>query len=320
MPNITTVYHKGDKPKEEPESFQKVPILERRIRVAAYCRVSTLAEEQALSFEAQQKYYTTQFENDPDRILIGIYGDDGISGTSATKRPGFMDLMQDCRHGRIDEIYTKSISRFARNFSECVAYVRELTSLGVVVYFAKENVSSADANVDMILSIMAIIAQEESNSISQNIILAHKYRNRKGDPIKRASYGYRRDRKATNGVHLWHIDAEQAKRVRLVFSLFLEGHSKKEIADLLNAYEKEHGGTKKWTPNVVGNMLVHEAYVGDLITSKIYTVDYLNRITKVNQGEKEQYYLKNHHPAIISREDYARVYRMLGRRLPECMK
>lgn len=317
MPKITTVHHKGKKPSQQNKT--EYPLLERK-RIAAYCRVSTLEEEQDQSYEAQQRYYKTLFESNEKYILIGVYGDEGISGRLASKRPGFQDLMRDCRHGRIDEIYTRSISRFARNYSECVEYVRELKKLGIVVHFEKENFTTNDQNIEMLLSIMAIIAQEESNSISQNITLAHEYRNRKGDPIRRAVYGYKRDRKATDGVHKWRIKEDEAERVRMVFSLYLQGISQTEVAKKMNEYEANHEATRTWSQKAIHNMLINEAYVGDLITSKSYTVDYLNHIRKNNKGEKQQQYLKDHHPAIISREDYAKVHTMLGRSLPECMQ
>ena len=123
-----------------------------KTRVAAYCRVSTLEEEQELSYEAQHDYYTALFENDPTKTLVGVYGDNGISGVQAAKRPGFMEMIQHCRLGRIEEIYTKSISRFARNFAECIQYTRELKGLGVIVHFEKEGITTEDENIEMVLT------------------------------------------------------------------------------------------------------------------------------------------------------------------------
>ena len=319
MSKTITIHHQEGKARPKARQECNVPILERK-RVAAYCRVSTLQCEQELSYEAQQKYYISMFDNNPAYILIKVYGDDGITGTSATKRPGFMDMIRDCKCGRIDEIYTKSVSRFARNFSECVEYVRKLRDMGIVIHFEKENFSSNDENIEMLLSIMAIIAQEEVNSISQNITLAQHHRNQKGDPILPAPYGYNRDRKATNGIHLWHICDKEADRVRKAFDWYLAGYSKKAIAEMLNAYEKEQGSEKKWSNVAILNMLRREAYVGDIITNKTYTVDYLTKESRVNNGEREQFYLRNHHPAIVSREDFAKVQQMLGKELPECMR
>lgn len=212
-----------------------------KTRVAAYCRVSTLEEEQELSYEAQHDYYTALFENDPTKILVGVYGDNGISGVQASKRSGFMEMIQHCRFGRIQEIYTKSISRFARNFAECIQYTRELKGLGVIVHFEKEGITTVDENIEMVLTLMSIVAQEESNSISQNISWAVGKRNEEGDPIRRAVYGYTRDHFATDGVHRWHINTEEAMRVRMVFRYFLEGKSCNEICKHMTAYEKRRG-------------------------------------------------------------------------------
>ena len=321
MPKITTVHHESGRLKKPnyADPNAKVPLLERK-RVAAYCRVSTLQEEQELSYEAQQKYYKALFENDPHKILISVYGDEGITGTSVEKRPGFMDMMRDAEHGRLDEIYTKSISRFARNFAECLEYVRKLQKLGIVVHFEKEGFSTEDKNIEMVLSLMAIMAQEESNSISQNITLAHDHYNKQGDPCTQASYGYKRDKKKTDGIHKWRINEKEAEVVRKVFSLYLEGISEMEIAKRMNELEAENNSKKRWTKNSISNMLRRETYVGDIITNKTYTVDYLTHKSKVNNGERPQYYLKNHHEAIISREDFEKVQKILGRSLPKCMK
>lgn len=323
MAKITTIRHEGKLPTPVVDALpgQKAPssVLDIK-RVAAYCRVSTLAEEQELSYESQQKYYKALFEKDKSKILIGVYGDQGITGTSMEKRPGFQDLKRDCKHGRIDEVYTKSISRFSRNYKECIDCINELRDLGIVVYFEKEKLSTNDENMDMILKIMAILAQEEANSISQNITLAIDYRNRKGDPVRQAPYGYRRQRKVVDGIHPWKINEDEARRVRLAYRKYLEGNSMVEVANILNEFEKENDGTRKWHGQSVGEMLKNEAYVGDVITNKTYTVDYLTKVQKVNKGERPQYYLKDHHEPIISREDFARVFKMRGRSLPECMQ
>lgn len=285
-----------------------------KTRVAAYCRVSTLEEEQELSYETQYDYYTARFQKDDTKILVGVYGDNGISGVQASKRPGFMEMIQHCRLGRIQEVYTKSISRFARNFAECIQYTRELKELGVIVHFEKEGITTLDENIEMVLTLMSIVAQEESNSISQSVSWAMEKRSEAGDPIRRAVYGYTRDSFPTNGVHQWHINLEEAKRVRMVFRFFLEGNSYNQIIKHMTAYESKMGVTRKWSAVGIRNMLKHEAYVGDLLTAKSYTVDYLTKTRKVNKGEKEQQYIKDHHPAIISREDFNRVQQIFEER------
>lgn len=308
MAKIRAIHHDV----EELFSTEKVDIdLARKTRVAAYCRVSTLEEEQELSYETQRDYYKALFESNDNYYLVGVYGDQGISGLKADKRPQFQAMMKDCRNGRVDEIYTKSISRFARNFSECLEYTRELKSLGVIVHFEKEAFTTADENVDMIFAIMAIVAQEEVNSISQSICWAHEQRSKAGDPVMAARYGYRRDKKATDGIHRWRIKENEAVRVRMIYDLFLEGHYHTAIAKRLNEFEKEKGGDPKWTAARVSGILNSEVYVGDILTFKTFTPDYLSKTSKVNKGEKEQQYIKNHHPAIITREQDKKVKTIL---------
>ncbi len=316
MEKIRTVHHEGIRHPKTDHYDSGV----KKKRIAAYCRVSTLQEEQDLYCKAQKRYYQALFENREDCELIGIYGDEGISGRLACKRPGFLKMMNDCRKGKVDEIHTRSVSRFARNYAECIEYVRELNQLGIPVCFEKENLNTSEKNIDLLLSILAIISQEESNSISMNITLAQVYRNRKGDPIRAAVYGYVRDGEATDGIHQWHIKEDEADRVRMVFELFLAGESCLSIAEKMNAYEEIHGVTRKWTKRNVIGMLTNEAYAGDLLTHKSYTVDYLNHVRKKNEGEKEQQYLQDHHPAIISQSDFVQVQLLLGRGIPVCVE
>lgn len=310
---ITTIHHPGLLEKKQ-QINNSMSLLERK-RVAAYVRVSTLTEEQELSYDAQCEYYKALFKDNPKHILIGVYADHGISGTFASKRPGFMDLIRDCKHGRIDEVYTKSISRFARNFVECIDYVKQLKDLGIVIYFEKEGFSTLDKNIEILLSLISIIAQEEANSISLNVSLAHEYRNLKGDPIRKVPYGYIKDNYTTNGIHMWHIKEDEALYIRLIYSLFLNNKSYKEII-----YELNKDNKRIWTKSSIIYTLTSEIYVGDIITSKSYTVDYLKKIRKMNNGEKKQCYLKDHHPAIISREDYLQVAMKMKRSLPLCMQ
>ncbi len=299
MAKIRAIHHNA----EDLFSTDAVDIeLAKKVRVAAYCRVSTLEEEQELSYDTQRDYYKTLFEKNDKYYLVGVYGDQGISGLKADKRPQFQALIRDCRNGKIDEIYTKSISRFARNFSECLLYVRELKKLGVVVHFEKEAFTTADENIDMIFSIMAIVAQEEVNSISQSVCWALEQRSKAGDPIMKARYGYKRDKNATDGVHLWHINENEATRVRMIYDLFLKGDGYTAIARIMNDFERGKGVMANWTSGRVKGVLTSEVYVGDILTFKRYTPDYLSRKLKVNKGEKEQQYIKNHHPAIITRE------------------
>lgn len=293
----------------------------KKLRVAAYCRVSTLAEEQDLSYESQKQYYKNRFENDENCVLIGIYGDHGLSGLRSDKRPGFQKLITDCRNGMIDEIFTKSISRFGRNFSECLQYLRELRNLGVVVHFEKENLSTIDRNIDMYFTILAIAAQEESNSISQNLIWAIDQRAKAGDPVRGARYGYWRDSEPTRGVHIWHVLPDEALRVRKIYSLFLSGnYSMEKIAGIMNDFELKNNGFPNWTFARIKGILISEVYVGDLITRKTYVADYLQKKIRINNGEREQILIKNHHKAIISRSMDKKVKQKLNGRIPVHVK
>jgi len=316
MARITVVHHNRTRPTlangnlhKEGSLIEGVSCsLANKKRVAAYCRVSTLEEEQELSFETQRDYYKAMIESNPDFYLVEIYGDHGKSGLNASGRPDFQRMIRDCKNGRIDHIYTKSVSRFARNASECLEYIRELQALGVVVHFEKEAFTTADDNIEMILSFLAILAQEEVNSLSQAQLWSHKKRNCVGDPMRYASYGYTRDKKPVKGVHHWHINEKEAERVKKIYELFISGHSYRAISREITKYEAKNGKTRdKWSPVMVKTILTSETYVGDILTNKTYKPDYTKKVAKKNNGEREQTYIKDHHPAIISREDKQKV-------------
>lgn len=276
-------------------------------RVAAYCRVSSLMEEQELSFEAQSKYYEVMLGRSPDKELICVYGDAGKSGLQADKRPAFQAMIAACRQGKIDEIYTKSVSRFARNYSECLEYARELKCLGVCIYFEKETFSTFDENIEMYFGVMAILAQEESNSISQTVTWAIRQRQRRGDPPLPSCYGYRRDSFVTDGIHKWHIVEPEAERIRLIFRLYLSGETVVSIVKKLKAYENKKGTNTLWTYEKIDYILKNVAYIGDLHCGKTYTLDYLSKRKKENHGERECYYICGHHAPIISKEDFEKA-------------
>ena len=318
--NATAVNLREIKPQTVKESKANEPVIKPKadgelLRVAAYCRVSTLQEEQDLSYETQCEYYTKLIENDPSRQLVGVYGDHGVSGLSAAKRKGFMDMIEACRRGEVDEIFTRSISRFARNFAECVEYARELKQMGVIIHFEKEGFTNMDENSEMLFTLMAMVAQEEINSMSQAHLWTNEHRNSMGDPVRGRTYGYVRDSKKTDGIHLWHIKEEEAKRVRMVYSLYLDGIGLSTIADRMKEYEDKNGVTrKKWTPSGIKYLLTNEVYAGDIHTNKTYTPDYLTGKMKKNKGEIPRYYLKDHHPAIINREAFDRVQDLIAQR------
>lgn len=269
-------------------------------RAAIYCRVSTEQELQEGSFEFQRDYYLQKVRNDPDLILVGVYGDFGKSGTSIRKRPELQRLMQDCESGKVDVILTKSISRFARNVADCVEMLRKLKDLGVSVRFEKEGIDTAEPLSEMLITILATVTEEEVNSLSQNVRWSQEESNAAGQPWFQCSYGYKK-----NGRN-WEIDEKAAERVRIAYQLAAKGKTYPEIQEALNFCESKYGSNDTWSINRIRYLLRNITYTGDLITGKSYS-NGPGLQQKVNHGEHTQYYIENHHPAIISREEFERV-------------
>lgn len=269
------------------------------LRTAAYCRVSTLAEEQELSFETQCSYYSEMIQKDPKLILVGIYGDQGFSGLRSKTRKEFQRLMTDCEDGKVDFILVKSLSRFSRNTVECMEYLEHLRKLGIGVFFEKEGLNSLDPQAQMILSIYASIAQNESCNMSENIRWSRRRRAEMGDPLRRGCYGYRIVRKKGGNGRDWVIQAEEAIRVRQMFQMAYQGYTYLEIVDWLNAYEDQRNSGDRWTPCRVQKALKREAYRGDILTDKMITLDYLRKKAIPNNGLVDQYYVEQHHEPIV---------------------
>jgi len=276
------------------------------LRVAAYCRVSTLQEEQADSYETQCEYYRRLIDADPKLTLVDVYGDHGISGLSTTKRPEFLRMMKDCMDGKVDLIMTKSISRFARNLADCVDCVRVLKEKGVPVSFEKEGFSSMDSGCEFILSVLATMAQEEVNNLSQNIRWSLEHRNASGNPTRRARYGYRKVLEA-NGKKHWEIYEPEAERVRLAFRLAAQGDNYQMIITALDNMEIKADSDVRWTQTRVREMLKSETYIGDILTNKGFKPDYLSKRFVKNTGQRTQYYIEGHHEPIIDRETFEKV-------------
>ena len=276
-------------------------------RVAAYCRVSTLAEEQELSFETQRMFYEQLIERDPTMMLVGIYGDQGFSGLRTEKRKEFKRLIADCEAGKIDLVLVKSVSRFSRNTVDCIEYLKRLKKHGVTVLFEKEGLNSMDPQTEIILSIYASMAQSESCSHSENIRWSRKRRDEIGDPIRIAPYGYRRVRKGKMARNEWIICEPEAKRVRLLFQMAYQGYSTKEIREALNRLEEKEGSTRFWGKYRVLGVLRNEAYRGDLLTNKTITMDYLHPKTMKNRGQMEQFYIEQHHEPLVDPEVFDTV-------------
>ena len=283
-----------------------------KFKVAAYCRVSTDSDEQAGSYETQVAHYTEYITKNPEWELAGIYADDGISGTNTKKREQFNVMIDDCMAGKIDRIITKSISRFARNTLDCLKYVRQLRDKNIDIYFEKENIHTLEASGELLLTIMASLAQQESASLSQNIKLGLQFRYQEGKVQVNHNHflGYTKDE---NGKLI--IDEEEAKIVRRIYREYLEGASMKNIAKGLEADGILTGGKHaKWHQSTVKNILVNEKYMGDALLQKTITTDFMEKTRIKNDGSLPQYYVKDNHEAIIPKDIYTQVQEEMARR------
>ena len=278
-------------------------------RVAIYCRVSTLYEVQDSSFETQRDAYIQMIDSRNDLVLAGVYGDHGKSGTSIKRRSEFQRMLRDCEDGKIDIVMTKSISRFARNLRDCLTTIDHLKQLGIPVLFEKEGINTMDNKSELLLNVLAIIAEEESISIGQNMRWAYERRNAAGDPFHRAPYGYRRDRQTNR----WHIHEGEARRVRYAFQSAGRGACYQEILKGLNAMEQEEDTGLVWENNRLTTLLRHEAYIGDVLTNKSYCP--ARHVQVANRGERDQYYIESHHEPVIDRETFDRVQELVKRKL-----
>lgn len=281
-------------------------------RVAGYARVSTDHEEQATSYAAQVDYYTRYIKGRSDWEFVAIYTDSGISATNTKRREGFKQMVSDALAGRIDLIITKSVSRFARNTVDSLTTIRQLKEHGVECYFEKEGIWTFDAKGELLITIMSSLAQEESRSISENTTWGQRKRFADG----KASVAYSRflgyDRGPDGG---FVVNEGQAKIVRLIYKLFLDGLSCHAIAKELTAQRlPTPGGKEVWSQRTVRSILQNEKYRGDALLQKEFTVDFLQKKTKKNEGEVPQYYVENDHPAIIDPETFDLVQAEMERR------
>ena len=284
----------------------------KKIRVAAYCRVSTDQDEQLSSYENQVNYYREYILKHEDYELVDIYADEGISATNTKKRDAFNRLIQDCRDGKVDRILVKSISRFARNTLDCIKYVRELKELGIGVTFEKENIDSLDSKGEVLLTILSSLAQDESRSISENSTWGIRKKFERGViQVNTTNFmGYDKDEKG-NLI----INHEQAKVVRYIFDRFLEGYSPEFISkELREQAILGCTGKARWCPSAIWKMLQNEKYKGDALLQKTYTVDFLTKKRSENQGQVNQYYIEGNHEAIIDKEEWDLVQLEVERR------
>lgn len=267
----------------------------RKRRVAGYARVSTDHEEQQSSYEAQMDYYTAYISGRDDWEFAGMYSDAGISATNTRHRDGFKAMVADALAGKIDLIITKSVSRFARNTVDSLTTVRQLKDKGSEVYFEKENIWTLDAKGKLLITIMSSLAQEESSSISENTTWGQRKRFADGKASVAFGQFLGYDRGADGS---FVINEEQAETVRLIYRLFLEGRSFYSVArELTDRGIKTPAGKDNWSQSTVRSILSNEKYKGDALLQKSFTVDFLNKKMKPNEGEVPQYYVENNNPA-----------------------
>ncbi|MGB8451733.1 MAG: recombinase family protein [Anaerocolumna sp.] len=282
------------------------------LRVAAYCRVSTLQEQQETSYEAQVNYYTEKIKSNLNWKLAGIYADDGKSATSIKKRSNFQAMIDDCLAGKIDMVITKSISRFARNTVDSLMNIRKLKEKNIAVFFEKEGINTLEGSGELLITILSSQAQEESRNISENCHwgIVRKFENGKVIVNHSKFLGYTKDKEG-NLV----IVPEEAELVRRIFRLFLEGNSSYGIKRMLEADGiLTVTGNTEWHATVIDKMLSNEKYMGDALMQKTYTVDFLTKKKVLNKGIVPKYYIEDNHEAIIPKELFNRVQEEKARR------
>ena len=295
-----------------PAKPEVVRASKRQLRVAAYCRVSTDDEEQLTSYEAQKNYYTDKIMTNKEWTMAGIFADEGITGTSARKRPEFLRMIRQCKQGKIDIVLTKSISRFARNTVDCLNYVRALKELGIAVIFEKENMNTLEIDSEILITMLGAFAQSESESISANVRWGIRQAMKEGKATIQYKYlyGYR---KGDDGKP--EIIPNQAEVVRKIYDLFLSGTPVRGIQEYLNENAVPNiNDEPKWARSAIDSILTNEKYCGDVLLQKTYIDDCINKKVKKNTGQLPMYLVQNHHEGIISRETFDASQAELARR------
>ena len=290
---------------------QKPRVKKKKLRVAAYCRVSTDNTDQLESLETQKSHYESLIQLHTEWENAGLYYDTGITGTKADIREGLQNLLTACRIGKVDLILVKSISRLSRNTTDCLSIVRELINIGVTIFFEKENINTAEMESELILSILSSMAEEESASISKNEKWSVQRRMAAGIyKMPYVPYGYQRD---NNGNMI--IEQNEAGVVKYIFNAVLAGQGTDAIAAALS---DQHIPTRKggnWSGSTVRDIIANEKYTGDALFQKTYTDDTFRRHN--NHGEVKTYLVSEHHEPIISRETYERANALIRQRSKE---
>lgn len=309
MPTVTRIEPKHNRVVAE------FPLNEKKlIKAAAYARVSTDSDEQFTSFEAQVSYYTQLIESNPEYKFVKVFADEGISGTMLKKRKGFNEMMAAARRHEFDLLFTKSLSRFARNTVDSISAIRELKELGIDVYFEEQKLHTINATGELIITILSALAQEESRNISENV----KWGIRKSfaDGKVLIPYGsFLGYVKGKDGTPV--IDEEEAKVVKLIYRMFWEGHSTFHIANYLNEHhvpmpskKKDENGeyVYRWQAHRINKILTNEKYKGEAILQKTYIEDFLTHKKVINSGKDIPiYHVKESHPFIIPVEEWEMV-------------
>ena len=295
----------------KPESVRQAE-LQRQLRVAAYCRVSTKEEDQTNSYEVQKEYYTDKIMSNPVWTMAGIFADKGTTGTSVKKREDFMRMIRHCRQRKIDVVLTKSVSRFARNTVDCLYYARALKELGIAVIFEKENIHSLEEDSELRITLSGAFAQSESESISANVTWGKRRAMESGKATIQYKYLYGYRRGADDKPE---IIPEEAEVVRWIYERYLAGASTRMLRDELH----EQGVTyseksPQWTLPHIKSILRNEKYCGDVLMQKTFQQDVINRKVIKNTGQLPMYLIENHHEGIVSREKYNAVQAEMARR------
>ena len=282
---------------------QELTVLrKRKLKVAAYCRVSTDDKEQLTSYEAQMTYYTDKIKANPEWEFAGIFADEGVTGTSAMKRAEFQKMIRKCRRGGIDLLLTKSISRFARNTLDCVKYVRELKGLGIAILFEQGNINTLESDSEIIITLLGALAQAESENMSHNIIWGKQEAAREG----RVNYQYAKlyaYEKGEDGKP--KIIPEQAEVVRRIYQSYLTGQTVKQIKERLESQGVPNiKGEAGWTQDCIRGILTNEKYCGDALQNKTFIQDCISRRVVKNTGQRPMFLVQNCHAAIIDRQTF----------------
>ncbi len=280
-----------------------------KLRVAAYCRVSTERESQQSSIDLQIKYYTDLIQTNPEWEFSGVFYD-YESGLRKEKRNGLDAMLQKAYRGEIDYIITKSISRLSRNVLDTLTIIRSLKAKGINIYFEKEDLNSLEAEKEIDIAFNGVLAQEESHNLSENVQWGYRYKFSKGDDfVGRIPMGYRRDNDE------WIVSPEEADTIRTIYQLYLEGGTLQQIKEYLEGHQiKTATGKETWATAVIQKILKNEKYKGDSMLQKTYTEDFITGRRSKNVGQRDRYYITNSHPEIISSEVFDKVQEEMAKR------